>query len=303
MLRDVARMAAEAVVELRRIALARDRLITGWDGAATIDELRKLDRYEGAAYAKKRRAFRLLSCGRILGSPSRMSVALGHRFAKRTSRRGRCVWRASTISRNELSALTDGCGVEAPFRKTNWLPEAPVAMRNPRPICLEFALSISAKRPVLACRHGWAWWREAAASSKRKSWTRKRTIAQNGVEAPRPIYPEFRASSNRPSKGDGPAVLACLARFARATPNDESKSDDRWHKSYARNAPGRALRARAISSERGNYRASLPAARADFGPPVPAGPPRRSSVCLSSAARNGRSISESIVMTSRERPR
>jgi hypothetical protein len=32
------------VVELRRIALARDRLIGGLDGASTIDELRKLDR-------------------------------------------------------------------------------------------------------------------------------------------------------------------------------------------------------------------------------------------------------------------
>ena len=65
--RRVARMAAEAVVELRRIACARDRLIGGLDGASTVEALRRLDRYEGLAYAKKRKAFRLLSCDRIIG--------------------------------------------------------------------------------------------------------------------------------------------------------------------------------------------------------------------------------------------
>jgi hypothetical protein len=60
-------MAAEAVVELRRIACARDGLIGGLDGASAVEALRRLDRYEGSAYAKKRKAFRLLSCDRIIG--------------------------------------------------------------------------------------------------------------------------------------------------------------------------------------------------------------------------------------------
>jgi hypothetical protein len=64
--RNVARMVAEATVELSRIAKARDTLIGGMDGAERIEALRKLDRYERLAYAKKRKAFRLLSCDRIL---------------------------------------------------------------------------------------------------------------------------------------------------------------------------------------------------------------------------------------------
>ena len=78
-------MAAEAVVELRRIALARDRLITAFDGASTIDELRKLDRYEGAAYARKS-GRRFVSCRAIAYSGV---------------------------------AVTPGCDADASFRKTN----------------------------------------------------------------------------------------------------------------------------------------------------------------------------------------
>jgi hypothetical protein len=64
----LARMAAEAVVELRRIARMRQRLIGGAaDGAATIETLRKLDLYEALTYAKRRKAFRLMQCHRLAG--------------------------------------------------------------------------------------------------------------------------------------------------------------------------------------------------------------------------------------------
>ncbi len=103
--RDLARMAAEAVVELRRIALARDRLITAFDGASTIDELRKLDRYEGSTCAKKRRAFRLLSCGRILGVAIADECGAGASFGK-----------------TNFPPRPGACGARAPFRKTNFRP-------------------------------------------------------------------------------------------------------------------------------------------------------------------------------------
>ena len=44
-------------------------LIGGVDGAERIDELRKL--YEARAFAKKRKAFRLLSCHCIFGDRNR----------------------------------------------------------------------------------------------------------------------------------------------------------------------------------------------------------------------------------------
>jgi hypothetical protein len=69
--RQVARMMAEASVEVSRIAKARDALIGGVDGAERIEELRKLDLYEARAYAKKRKAYRLMSCHRILGGGNR----------------------------------------------------------------------------------------------------------------------------------------------------------------------------------------------------------------------------------------
>jgi hypothetical protein len=65
--RQVARMVAEATAELSRIAKARGAV----DGAERIEELRKLDLYEARAFAKKRKAFRLLSCPRILGHGNR----------------------------------------------------------------------------------------------------------------------------------------------------------------------------------------------------------------------------------------
>ncbi len=59
-----ARLAAEAVVELRRIARARAALLGDADqaGAAmrTLAAMRRLDRYEGLAYAKKQRAYAFL---------------------------------------------------------------------------------------------------------------------------------------------------------------------------------------------------------------------------------------------------
>jgi hypothetical protein len=62
------RLAAEAVVESARIAEAREKLLDGLEGAAWIDALWKLDRYEALADVKKRRAFGLLGWHRMLGS-------------------------------------------------------------------------------------------------------------------------------------------------------------------------------------------------------------------------------------------
>lgn len=84
--RNLARMVAEATVELARIAHAREALIGGLDGVERIETLRKLDFYERLAYAKKRKAFRLLGCEPVLG--------LGHR--------------------------REGCSAEAPSVKTNF---------------------------------------------------------------------------------------------------------------------------------------------------------------------------------------
>jgi hypothetical protein len=118
--RDVARMAAEAVVELRRIALARDRLISRSDGASTIDELRSSTAMRGRPM--RRSGGRFVSCRAVAswGSPSRMSVALGHHLAKRTSHHGRMRVAREHHFVKRTSALMDGCGVEAPFRKTNF---------------------------------------------------------------------------------------------------------------------------------------------------------------------------------------
>jgi hypothetical protein len=64
----LARMVAEATVELARIAHAREALIGGLDGVERIETLRKLDFYERLAYAKKRKAFRLLGCEPVIGA-------------------------------------------------------------------------------------------------------------------------------------------------------------------------------------------------------------------------------------------
>ena len=69
--RQVARMEAEATVELSRVARAHDALIRRVEGAARMEKLRKLDLYEARAHAKKRKAFRLLSCHCILGGGNR----------------------------------------------------------------------------------------------------------------------------------------------------------------------------------------------------------------------------------------
>jgi hypothetical protein len=75
--REVARLLAEGAVELSRIAHARATLVGKLDGVARLDTLRKLDRYEGRAYAKKRKAYRLLSCHRILGTRSHGGIVFG----------------------------------------------------------------------------------------------------------------------------------------------------------------------------------------------------------------------------------
>ena len=62
------RLAAEAMVEVARIARAREALIGNLDGAARLETLRKLDRYDGLADVKKRKAFGLLTWLRIIGS-------------------------------------------------------------------------------------------------------------------------------------------------------------------------------------------------------------------------------------------
>jgi hypothetical protein len=59
---------AEAVIELSRIARVHEAFIGGADGDARIDAMRKLDRYEGRAYAKKWRAFRLYPAYRMRAS-------------------------------------------------------------------------------------------------------------------------------------------------------------------------------------------------------------------------------------------
>jgi hypothetical protein len=57
--REFVRLFAEGVIELARIARVHEAFIGGADGEAWIDAMRRLDRYEGRAHAKKRKALRL----------------------------------------------------------------------------------------------------------------------------------------------------------------------------------------------------------------------------------------------------
>jgi hypothetical protein len=57
--REFVRLFAEGVVELSRIARVHQAFIGGVDGDAWIDAMRRLDRYEGRAHAKKWKALRL----------------------------------------------------------------------------------------------------------------------------------------------------------------------------------------------------------------------------------------------------
>ena len=57
--RAFVRQFAEAVIELSRIARVHEAFIGGADGEAWIDAMRRLDRYEGRAHAKKWKALRL----------------------------------------------------------------------------------------------------------------------------------------------------------------------------------------------------------------------------------------------------
>jgi hypothetical protein len=64
--RAFAGRAAEGVVELRRIAQARAAFIGAFEGEATLDLLRRLDRYESLAYAKKDKALRVIAAHRLV---------------------------------------------------------------------------------------------------------------------------------------------------------------------------------------------------------------------------------------------
>jgi hypothetical protein len=64
--RRFACMAAEGVVELRRIAQARAALMCAFEDEATFDALRRLDRYESLAYAKKDKALRVIAAHRLV---------------------------------------------------------------------------------------------------------------------------------------------------------------------------------------------------------------------------------------------
>jgi hypothetical protein len=57
--REFVRLFAEGVIELARIARVHEAFIGGADGEAWIDAMRRLDRYEGRAHAKKWKALRL----------------------------------------------------------------------------------------------------------------------------------------------------------------------------------------------------------------------------------------------------
>jgi hypothetical protein len=117
---EFARLFAEGVVELARIARARDAFIGGADGADRIKAMRRLDRYEGRAYAKKRKALvstRTVTCA---GRRRRQGpVAPGSRFAKRTRPEVRVPCRQDHISQNELNPNRLHRGGKAPFCKTN----------------------------------------------------------------------------------------------------------------------------------------------------------------------------------------
>jgi hypothetical protein len=67
-------MAAEAVTELARIARVREAMLGAADAAGALEALRKLDRYEGEAQAKKRKALWLMSCHRALGAGEEASL-------------------------------------------------------------------------------------------------------------------------------------------------------------------------------------------------------------------------------------
>jgi hypothetical protein len=58
--RHYARLFAEGTVELSRIAEARAVLAARLDGAARLEAMRKLDRYEARAYGKKAKGFELM---------------------------------------------------------------------------------------------------------------------------------------------------------------------------------------------------------------------------------------------------
>ena len=64
--RRFAGMAAEGVMELRRIAQARAALMGRLEGDAEIDALRRLARYEGLAYAKKDKGLRVIAAHRLV---------------------------------------------------------------------------------------------------------------------------------------------------------------------------------------------------------------------------------------------
>ena len=63
--RAFAHLAAEGVVELRRIAQARAALVSSPDDEH-LDALRRLHRYESLAYAKKDKALRMLAAHRLV---------------------------------------------------------------------------------------------------------------------------------------------------------------------------------------------------------------------------------------------
>jgi hypothetical protein len=67
--RHYARLFAEGTVELSRIAQARAVLAARLGGAARLEALRRLDRYEARAYGKKAKAFELmqgLACAQVV---------------------------------------------------------------------------------------------------------------------------------------------------------------------------------------------------------------------------------------------